>query len=110
MHFHSPQNQSYAVALSSIPFVNTWDDHDIFDGFGSYDDEIQVCVYLSVSLSVSVPVPGCVPVSVSVYVPVSVSVSVSLCCGSRGSKPAFELTLAVVSGVQGHAGYIPMRS
>lgn len=42
-HFHSPYNQSYAAVLSCIPFVNTWDDHDIFDGFGSYDDEIQVC-------------------------------------------------------------------
>jgi hypothetical protein len=42
-HFHSSHNQSYAAVLSCIPFVNTWDDHDIFDGFGSYDDDIQVC-------------------------------------------------------------------
>ena len=42
-HFHSPRNEGYAAALSSIPAVNMWDDHDIFDGFGSYDDAIQVC-------------------------------------------------------------------
>jgi hypothetical protein len=41
-HFHSSRNESYAAALSSIPAVNMWDDHDIFDGFGSYADEIQV--------------------------------------------------------------------
>jgi hypothetical protein len=45
-HFHSSQNEGYAAALSSIPAVNTWDDHDIFDGFGSYEDEIQVCAML----------------------------------------------------------------
>ena len=53
MHFHSTRNQSYAVALSSIPFVNTWDDHDIFDGFGSYDDDIQVS-WVCVSVCVCV--------------------------------------------------------
>ena len=42
-HFHSSRNEGYAAALSSIPAVNMWDDHDIFDGFGSYEDEIQVC-------------------------------------------------------------------
>ena len=41
-HFHSARNEGYAAALSSIPAVNMWDDHDIFDGFGSYDDDIQV--------------------------------------------------------------------
>jgi hypothetical protein len=42
-HFHSASNESYATALTSIPSVSMWDDHDIFDGYGSYDDEVQVC-------------------------------------------------------------------
>lgn len=28
----------YPVAMSTIPSVNIWDDHDIIDGFGSYND------------------------------------------------------------------------
>lgn len=32
-----------ATAMSSIPNVMMWDDHDIFDGFGSYDEELQTC-------------------------------------------------------------------
>lgn len=32
-----------AVMLSSIPTVMTWDDHDIFDGWGSYSSEDQKC-------------------------------------------------------------------
>jgi hypothetical protein len=30
-------------ANSSIPQVNMWDDHDIIDGFGSYDDVLNKC-------------------------------------------------------------------
>ena len=26
-----------------VPGIYTWDDHDIFDGWGSYDDELQAC-------------------------------------------------------------------
>lgn len=29
------------VALASVPQVNMWDDHDIWDGYGSYDSDIQ---------------------------------------------------------------------
>ena len=72
MHFHSTRNQSYAVALSSIPFVNTWDDHDIFDGFGSYDDDIQVS-WVCVSVCVCVLWNLCL----------CVVEYVSVCCGSR---------------------------
>ena len=32
-----------STAMSSIPNVMMWDDHDIFDGFGSYDKELQTC-------------------------------------------------------------------
>jgi hypothetical protein len=33
----------FSEALARIPGVFTWDDHDIFDGFGSYPDELQRC-------------------------------------------------------------------
>jgi hypothetical protein len=79
-HFHSPRNQSYALALSSIPFVYAWDDHDIFDGFGSYDDDIQVC-------------GPWWRVSVCVLKPLSL-------------KCVFKLTITVILGLQGHAGHI----
>jgi phosphodiesterase/alkaline phosphatase D-like protein len=29
--------------LANIPMMNTWDDHDIFDGWGSYPDHLQSC-------------------------------------------------------------------
>ena len=32
-----------ALALASIPTLMMWDDHDIFDGWGSYADELQQC-------------------------------------------------------------------
>ena len=32
-----------AAAYASIPSVFVWDDHDIFDGWGSYDAELQAC-------------------------------------------------------------------
>ena len=31
----------YADALASIPCLNNWDDHDIFDGFGSHNSSFQ---------------------------------------------------------------------
>ncbi|KAF9115270.1 hypothetical protein BGX27_008391 [Mortierella sp. AM989] len=34
---------SYSKALSLIPSVNTWDDHDIIDGYGSYPPKYQLC-------------------------------------------------------------------
>ncbi|KAI1313365.1 hypothetical protein EDD11_002675 [Mortierella claussenii] len=34
---------TYSKALSLIPSVNTWDDHDILDGYGSYPDKHQLC-------------------------------------------------------------------
>ncbi|KAG0026777.1 hypothetical protein BGZ82_009301 [Podila clonocystis] len=33
---------TYSKALSLIPSVNTWDDHDIIDGFGSYPPKYQL--------------------------------------------------------------------
>jgi hypothetical protein len=33
----------FAAALSQIPQINMWDDHDIFDGWGSYPKEQQNC-------------------------------------------------------------------
>eukprot|EP00798_Chlamydomonas_sp_ICE-L_P007892 gene7892-1102_t len=33
----------FADALASIPQLMTWDDHEIFDGWGSYPPEIQYC-------------------------------------------------------------------
>jgi hypothetical protein len=32
-----------AAAFASIPTLMMWDDHDIFDGWGSYDPELQAC-------------------------------------------------------------------
>ena len=31
------------TALSSIPSINTWDDHDIFNGHGSYPADLENC-------------------------------------------------------------------
>jgi hypothetical protein len=36
--FGSPE---YADVLPNIPSINMWDDHDIFDGFGSYPSNVQ---------------------------------------------------------------------
>lgn len=33
----------FADALATIPQVMLWDDHDIFDGWGSYPTELQTC-------------------------------------------------------------------
>lgn len=37
-----------STAYASIPGVNVWDDHDIWDGFGSYDVELQQCAVFKV--------------------------------------------------------------
>lgn len=39
-HFSQP---SYGDALASVPSMNTWDDHDIFDGWGSYPPPLMNC-------------------------------------------------------------------
>ncbi|CCH60471.1 hypothetical protein TBLA_0C06790 [Henningerozyma blattae CBS 6284] len=31
----------FPKAMSTIPHINIWDDHDIIDGFGSYDDKFM---------------------------------------------------------------------
>ena len=35
--------QGVADAFARLPGIFTWDDHDIFDGWGSYDDKLQAC-------------------------------------------------------------------
>lgn len=35
-----------STALACIPQLNMWDDHDIFDGFGSYEADMQGCPVL----------------------------------------------------------------
>ena len=37
------KNPLFLTALSRIPLVATWDDHDIFDGWGSWAAEYQEC-------------------------------------------------------------------
>eukprot|EP00882_Tetradesmus_deserticola_P007081 GHRQ01007454.1.p1 GENE.GHRQ01007454.1~~GHRQ01007454.1.p1 ORF type:complete len:673 (+),score=308.38 GHRQ01007454.1:542-2560(+) len=37
-HFADP---AFAAALAAIPFTFSWDDHDIFDGWGSYPGYLQ---------------------------------------------------------------------
>lgn len=32
-----------SLMLATIPSVMMWDDHDIFDGWGSYPDALQQC-------------------------------------------------------------------
>lgn len=42
-------NPDMSLMLASIPSVMMWDDHDIFDGWGSYPEDIQTCdVYKSI--------------------------------------------------------------
>lgn len=36
-------NAALADCLSSIPMINQWDDHDIYDGYGSYPPSEQNC-------------------------------------------------------------------
>ncbi|KAF9354996.1 hypothetical protein BGX34_010709 [Mortierella sp. NVP85] len=43
-HYHEHfTTGTYSKALSLIPSVNTWDDHDILDGYGSYPANYQLC-------------------------------------------------------------------
>lgn len=34
-------SESYTKALATIPFVMSWDDHEFFNGFGSWPDFLQ---------------------------------------------------------------------
>ncbi|SCV66988.1 BQ2448_5634 [Microbotryum intermedium] len=38
---------AFGQAIARIPMLNICDDHDIIDGFGSYDDETQACPVFS---------------------------------------------------------------
>lgn len=46
-HWHGKTDKSnttqrlFPKAMSSIPHINIWDDHDIIDGFGSYNDKFM---------------------------------------------------------------------
>lgn len=41
-----------ATMLASVPSIMMWDDHDIFDGWGSYPEDIQTCdVYKAIFAS-----------------------------------------------------------
>jgi hypothetical protein len=37
----------FGLAISQIPMVNIWDDHDIIDGFGSYPNHTMSCPVMS---------------------------------------------------------------
>jgi hypothetical protein len=37
------KDEQMSLVLASIPSVMMWDDHDIFDGWGSYPEERQAC-------------------------------------------------------------------
>ena len=37
------ENSAMSLMMASIPTVMMWDDHDIFDGWGSYPEEMQQC-------------------------------------------------------------------
>jgi hypothetical protein len=44
--------QQVAEMLASVPSIMMWDDHDIFDGWGSYPDELMTCpVYKAIYAS-----------------------------------------------------------
>ncbi len=40
-HFSPSSSASFAHQLATVPYVFNWDDHDIFDGAGSYDSDLQ---------------------------------------------------------------------
>ncbi|KAG0207139.1 hypothetical protein BGX31_002617, partial [Mortierella sp. GBA43] len=42
-YVHHFTTDTYSKALSLIPSVNGWDDHDILDGYGSYPAHYQLC-------------------------------------------------------------------
>jgi hypothetical protein len=37
------ENEAMSLMLASVPSVMMWDDHDIFDGWGSYPEDMQQC-------------------------------------------------------------------
>lgn len=37
------KDEHLSYMLASVPSIMMWDDHDIFDGWGSYPEEIQTC-------------------------------------------------------------------
>ncbi len=43
LYLHQWNQEVVSLALASIPTVMMWDDHDIFDGWGSYPGKIQNC-------------------------------------------------------------------
>lgn len=48
------KNPEMSLMLASIPTVMMWDDHDIFDGWGSYPEEKQTCdVYQTIFAAAS---------------------------------------------------------
>ncbi len=40
-HFSARSSHHFARQLASTPYIFNWDDHDIFDGYGSYDEELN---------------------------------------------------------------------
>ena len=40
-------SESYTKALASVPFIMSWDDHEIFNGFGSWPDFLQASEFFS---------------------------------------------------------------
>ena len=47
----------YRDALAIIPSLMIWDDHDIFDGWGSYPTKMLNCDVMQVGASLSVLLP-----------------------------------------------------
>lgn len=47
-HFSEP---GFAAALANVPYTFVWDDHDIFDGWGSYPDYLQHSAVFQVTMS-----------------------------------------------------------
>lgn len=37
------ENKAMSLMLATVPSVMMWDDHDIFDGWGSYPEDMQSC-------------------------------------------------------------------
>src|SRR5690606_33281188 len=46
-------NPDMSLMLATIPSVMMWDDHDIFDGWGSYPEELQECAVFEAIYSVA---------------------------------------------------------
>ena len=45
-------SESYTKALATIPFIMSWDDHEIFNGFGSWPDFLQNSEFVTGSMSI----------------------------------------------------------